>query len=90
MGRAGEVIGELEALTQGAPDARAPVGEPDALALNRTGRQADALAAYQRAREVLADELGVDPSPDLQRLQERILRQDPELEVKGEPLRATA
>ena len=85
-GRVGEVIGELEALTREQP-LREHLWASLMVALYRTGRQADALAAFQRAREILADELGVDPSPDLQRLQERILRQDPDLELKGEPLR---
>ncbi|HEX6207882.1 MAG TPA: BTAD domain-containing putative transcriptional regulator [Actinomycetota bacterium] len=57
------------------------------VALYRGGRQGDALAAYRRAREFLADELGVDPSPELRRLHEQILRQDPGLELTGEPLR---
>jgi WD40 repeat protein/DNA-binding SARP family transcriptional activator/class 3 adenylate cyclase/tRNA A-37 threonylcarbamoyl transferase component Bud32 len=57
------------------------------LAMYREGRQAEALAAYQRAREVLADELGIDPSPELTRLHERVLRQDPGLELRGIPLR---
>ena len=57
------------------------------LALYREGRQAEALQAFQRAREILADELGIDPSPALARLHERILKQDAGLEVQGEPLR---
>jgi WD40 repeat protein/DNA-binding SARP family transcriptional activator/class 3 adenylate cyclase len=57
------------------------------LALYREGRQGEALQAFQRAREVLADELGIDPSPELARLHERILKQDPSLDVRGEPLR---
>ena len=57
------------------------------LGLYRDGRQAEALNAFQRAREILADELGIDPSPELLRLHERILKQDPGLELRGEPLR---
>lgn len=44
------------------------------------GRQAEALAAYEEARSLLADELGIDPSPALQRLHTRILQQDPVLD----------
>jgi WD40 repeat protein/DNA-binding SARP family transcriptional activator/class 3 adenylate cyclase len=57
------------------------------LALYREGRQAESLGAYQRAREILADELGIDPSPELMRLHERVLKQDPGLDLRGEPLR---
>jgi ABC-type branched-subunit amino acid transport system substrate-binding protein/DNA-binding SARP family transcriptional activator len=49
------------------------------LAYYRSGRQADALAAYQRSREILLRELGVDPSPELRELHEQVLRQDPAL-----------
>ena len=47
------------------------------LALYRSGRQADALEAFQEARSVLAEELGLEPGLDLKRLQEAILAQDP-------------
>jgi basic membrane lipoprotein Med (substrate-binding protein (PBP1-ABC) superfamily)/DNA-binding SARP family transcriptional activator len=50
------------------------------LALYRSGRQADALRAFQAMRTVLADELGIDPSPRLRRLEEQILLQDPDLD----------
>ncbi len=57
------------------------------LAYYRDGRQGEALNAFGRARELLADELGVDPSPELSKLHERILKQDPDLALRGEPLR---
>ena len=47
------------------------------LALYRSGRQADALEAFQEARRVLADELGLEPGPELRRIQEAILAHDP-------------
>lgn len=53
------------------------------LALYRSGRQVDALRAYRRVQALLAEEWGVDPSPRLQRLRWRILRQDPRLEVRS-------
>ena len=86
LGEHARAVGELEALL-----ARYPLRERSwgqlMLALYRSGRQADALAAFGRARSILADELGIDPSPELVRLHERILRQDPSLELTGEPLR---
>ncbi len=68
------------------PAAGAPLGSADARALPRgtPGRGARRVSA--RA-EILADELGIDPSPELARLHERILKQDPGLELRGEPLR---
>ena len=47
------------------------------LALYRSGRQADALEAFQEARRVLADDLGLEPGPELRRLQEAIIAHDP-------------
>jgi DNA-binding SARP family transcriptional activator/tetratricopeptide (TPR) repeat protein len=49
------------------------------LALHRSGRSADALAQYQRTRNLLADEMGTDPGPALRRLQQQILTADPAL-----------
>jgi predicted ATPase/DNA-binding SARP family transcriptional activator len=55
------------------------------LALYRSGRQADALDAYRRARRILIEDLGLDPSPELKRLEAAILAQDPSLELDAAP-----
>jgi hypothetical protein len=56
------------------------------LALYRSGRQAEALDAYRKARRALVDELGIDPTPALQELEKRILMQDSSLDLAGEPV----
>ena len=55
------------------------------LALYRCGRQAEALRAYQEARRVLVDELGIEPSPALQQLHASILRQESALQPQAVP-----
>jgi class 3 adenylate cyclase len=55
------------------------------LALYRSGRQAEALDAYQRARNTLVDELGIEPGRELRALHQAILNQDPELDLPSEP-----
>jgi hypothetical protein len=51
------------------------------LALYRCGRQADALEAYREARRALVEGIGVEPGPELRRLHEAVLGQDPALEL---------
>jgi DNA-binding SARP family transcriptional activator len=72
------VIGELEALVAAHPF-RERLRAQLMLALFRHGRQADALDFYRRAREKFVAELGIEPGPALQELQQAILRQDPSL-----------
>ena len=79
-GRNAEVIHEVQAIL-----AREPLRERlhaiRMLALYRSGRQADALGAYRRARDELVNAIGVEPGPELRRLHEAILRQDPSLDL---------
>ena len=51
------------------------------VALYRTGRQADAVRAYQRARDVLVGELGLEPGAELRRLEAAVLAGDPTLDA---------
>ncbi|MFF7182855.1 BTAD domain-containing putative transcriptional regulator [Streptomyces sp. NPDC008121] len=78
VGAHAEAVSELTALTAAHP-LRERLRELLMLALYRSGRQAEALAVYADTRRLLADELGVDPNPELSRLQQRILRADTEL-----------
>ncbi|BBZ42238.1 BTAD domain-containing putative transcriptional regulator [Mycobacterium conspicuum] len=75
-GRAGAVIGELEALTAEHPY-REPLWAQLITAYYVTERQSDALGAYRRLKTALADGLGIDPGPTVSALYERILRQEP-------------
>jgi DNA-binding SARP family transcriptional activator len=79
LGRHAEVVGELEALAAEHP-LRERLRGRLMLALYRSGRQADALAEYRSTRRALTDELGIEPTPTLQRLHAAILRQATELD----------
>jgi len=87
LGGAGDLIGDLESAVAESPYQEG-LWELLMTALFRAGRQADALATYQRARTLLADDLGLEPGPRLQELQRRILTQDPALGI-GDRARRT-
>jgi predicted ATPase/DNA-binding SARP family transcriptional activator len=84
LGAAGEVTGELEALVATHP-LRERMWELLVTALYRDGRQAEALAAYTRVRDLLAEELGLEPGPALRALEHQVLEQDPRLERSRAP-----
>ena len=86
-GRHAELIGDLEALVAEHPLRERLRGQL-MLALYRSARQAEALHAYQVARRELSDELGLEPSGELKRLEQAILQQDPALEPSARPLPA--
>ncbi|MGP2442908.1 AfsR/SARP family transcriptional regulator, partial [Streptomyces sp. JW3] len=88
-GRAAEAVPDLDAHLDGHPW-REEGWRLLALALYRTGRQADALAVLRRARALLADELGIDPGPRLRRLEAGVLAQDPALDPPAEPAEPAA
>jgi DNA-binding SARP family transcriptional activator/tetratricopeptide (TPR) repeat protein len=83
LGLHGRTVGELERLLVMYP-LRERLVELLMLALYRSGRHTDALDACQRLRARLADELGCDPGPEVQRLYTRILQRDPALDVDAE------
>ena len=78
-GRDAELVGELETLTARNPF-RETLWAELMLALYRSGRQVEALAAFDRARRILAEQLGLEPGQALKQLQSQILRQDPSLQ----------
>ncbi len=78
LGRHAELVGELEALVTRFP-LREPLRGQLMLALYRAGRQAEALDAYRAARRELVEELGLEPSEELQRLEQAILQHEPAL-----------
>jgi DNA-binding SARP family transcriptional activator/tetratricopeptide (TPR) repeat protein len=80
LGRHAELVGELEALVAAHQD-RERLRRQLMLALYRSARQAEALAVYRGMRQVLVEELGLEPSPALQELERAILRADPALEL---------
>ena len=79
-GRHAEAITRLEALIAEEP-LRERLHAQRMLALYRDGRQSAALDAYREARETLIEHIGVEPGPELKRLQEQVLAQDPSLDA---------
>ena len=85
-GRHGEMIAELETLTANYA-LRERFWSQRLPALYRCGRQADALSAYRELRTILAEQLGIEPGPELRELEARILRQDARFDYR--PARQT-
>jgi DNA-binding SARP family transcriptional activator len=85
LGRHAQLVAELEELTSRYPLHEGLRGQL-ILSLYRSGRQAEALAAYRRAREALADELGIDPGRELQDLEAAVLAHDPHLDWTPPPM----
>jgi YVTN family beta-propeller protein len=81
-----ELVAELEQLVEENPLRERLQGEL-MRALYGTGRQGDALDVYRRARRTLSEELGLEPGPQLQELERKILNQDPELAPATRPPR---
>jgi DNA-binding SARP family transcriptional activator/DNA-binding beta-propeller fold protein YncE len=83
LGRSHELVADIETLVAEEPLRERRHGQL-MRALYRAGRQADALAAYRRAREILVEELGIEPGPELQRLERAILNQEETVLYAGE------
>ncbi|MGY1780591.1 BTAD domain-containing putative transcriptional regulator [Geodermatophilus sp. SYSU D01036] len=84
-GRHASLVGELHALVEAEPLRERLTGQL-MLALYRCGRQVSALSVYQSLRGRLTDEMGVVPGADLQRLQQAILRHDPQFQAAHTPV----
>ncbi|MBM9503672.1 tetratricopeptide repeat protein [Streptomyces sp. KK5PA1] len=80
LGRHADLIGELRALVDEDPLAQSTVADL-MLALYRAGRHSQSLALYQSTRRHLDEELGLDPGPELSRLHQLVLAQDPALDL---------
>ena len=78
LGQHREMVGRLQELVAAHPFHERLCGQL-MLALYRSGRQVDALSVYAETKQRLGEELGLDPSPDLQALETAVLRQDPAL-----------
>jgi DNA-binding SARP family transcriptional activator/streptogramin lyase len=88
VGRAAELVPELEGLIHEHP-LRERLRAQLMLALYRSGRQSEALDAYQQARRLLSTELGLEPGRELRELEAAILRQDAQLHVPSGPTKPT-
>ncbi len=96
LGRHAQLVAELEELTAAHPMHEGLRGQL-ILSLYRSGRQSEALKAYRRARETLADELGIDPSRELRDLEAAVLAHAPHLDwtppaaenTRAQPLRVS-
>jgi DNA-binding SARP family transcriptional activator len=86
LGRHAELVGELQALVAEHP-LKESLRAQLMLALYRSGRQADALAAYADARKTLTEELGLEPSPELRALERDILRHRVDQPARAKPVR---
>jgi len=80
LGAHNALVPDLEALIDSHP-LREGLRAQLMTALYRAGRQAEALRVYQRTRHVLGEELGIEPSPELRRIEDQILRQDTTLDL---------